>query len=121
MLNDQLKIKSRQPIAIVAGIHTGLAIAAELGSRDQREYTILGQATQLASQLAGRVKYLNNGELPVLISYETLQDAGLLAEENFAAGFRRVVDMGEIAREDGGYFAVRNEGVVWQLIDHVRR
>jgi adenylate cyclase len=55
------------------GIHTGEALAGNLGSRHRFDYTLIGDATNFANRLEGLNKYLNTS---ILLSDDTAQRLG---------------------------------------------
>jgi class 3 adenylate cyclase len=70
------------------GIHTGPAIAAEIGPRDRRRYTIIGEAVDVAERLsreaAASADSGTSGQ--ILLSSLTMRQAGIAAEFSDRAG-----------------------------------
>jgi adenylate cyclase len=59
------------PLGVGVGINSGVAVAGNMGSSNRLNYTVVGDAVNLASRLAGQAKA---GE--ILVSGATLRLAG---------------------------------------------
>ncbi len=64
-LNDDLVAKSRAPIQIGIGIHSGMAIVGSVGSPQRLEFTAIGNTVNIASRMQGLTKTVGR---PLLVT-----------------------------------------------------
>lgn len=80
-LNERLEAESRPRLDLRVGIHTGLVVVGEMGSREHREHLALGETPNVAARLqnlAGINEVVFSAATQVLVQDEfELEDRGL--------------------------------------------
>src|SRR5207302_8626117 len=77
-LNARFEAQGRPSLHFGIGLHSGEVVAGNIGSRKRMEYTVIGDAVNLAARLESKTKELSTDVLISQATYERAKDACLV-------------------------------------------
>ena len=80
ILNEQRAVRGQAPLAVSIGIHCGDVLAGTIGAADRHEYTVIGDAVNVAARLQQLCKEEGRAMLVSDAAYARARGAGLEVE-----------------------------------------
>lgn len=73
-LNDELKAEGKNPLHLRIGINTGPMVVGEMGSKQKKDYTVMGDHVNLGSRLEGANKPFGTRIMISEFTYDVIRD-----------------------------------------------
>ncbi|HLH88297.1 MAG TPA: adenylate/guanylate cyclase domain-containing protein [Xanthobacteraceae bacterium] len=121
-LSGRLAGKDIVGLVVSMGIHSGAVVAGDIGSRDRRYYTVVGDTVELTSQVAREARGYADGPFAALFSISIIKEAGLLATSPQRVGLIETTRLNEDAAAPLPLFAVADPNLLRQslILDSAR-
>jgi adenylate cyclase len=73
-LNEELKLEGKNPLHLRIGINTGPMVVGEMGSKQKKDYTVMGDHVNLGSRLEGANKPFGTMIMLSEFTYDVIRD-----------------------------------------------